>query len=949
MRLLERDAELAVLGRIAMAARHADARFALVRGPAGIGRSALLRAAARTAPGVRVLWASGTAASADEQFGVARALLGPSLATASAQQRRALLDDAAAPALAALELADRPGWAGPSAHPPDGEPPLAVAHGLYWFAANLSAGAPLLMVVDDAHLADRASLRWLTLTCRRLSGLRIALLLAARSGESATDPAALTEIEAQDGCEVIRPRPLSVAAVRVLLVGSGIRVHGAGAGESGGEPLTAPDVALAARVHAGARGNPGLVHAVLHAIAGPHATLTAALDRADRAAAEARALVGLDALSRQPPSVRAVAEALAVLGDAATPARSAALAGVAASQLAVTLDRLAELGIADGEPALIPERTRAGVLAEMTPQRRAASHAEAATLLHADGTPPEQIAPHLVAAGGLTHPWVSETLRAAAEGCLARGAAEEATAYLRQALACPAPKPDLPGLLARLGAAEVTVAANAAARHLGHALELTASVRERAEITSTLCDALVRDGRSEEAAALLDRMIAEVEPADRELGLLLEAQRLVFCLEEAPDLVDWNRPELVRALTGATAGERAVLSMLALLSATRGGSAQATLALARRGLSERIPDRMPLKSYLGASSALLAVDRPDEAEQWLTIAMSAARAREANITFALLAAWRARARLRQAKLADAVADAEQALGLLRPEHWHRMTLLPIASLVDALTERGDYAEAAKVAGIEVAEGAEKVWQRVYFLSARGRMRAAAGDPRGGLEDLLAAGRHMLAWGRDNPAVCAWRSDVALVDAALGNREHALRMAEEELALARSWGTPRTLAYALRATGLAAGGQAGLDLLEQAARTLAGGPDVLLLAHVHADLGAARHAGGDKQGARAALRRSLEVAQRAGAQPLATRAQRLLIATGARPRRPAHVGVEALTDSERRVAVLASQGRTNREIADTLFVRQRTIEIHLTSAYRKLGISSRSQLPTALRG
>jgi DNA-binding NarL/FixJ family response regulator len=71
-------------------------------------------------------------------------------------------------------------------------------------------------------------------------------------------------------------------------------------------------------------------------------------------------------------------------------------------------------------------------------------------------------------------------------------------------------------------------------------------------------------------------------------------------------------------------------------------------------------------------------------------------------------------------------------------------------------------------------------------------------------------------------------------------------------------------------------------------------------------------------------------------------------TGARPRRIALRGVESLTPSERRVAEMASKGPTNREIAQALFVTPRTVELHLTNTFRKLEISSRSQLAAALR-
>ena len=100
-------------------------------------------------------------------------------------------------------------------------------------------------------------------------------------------------------------------------------------------------------------------------------------------------------------------------------------------------------------------------------------------------------------------------------------------------------------------------------------------------------------------------------------------------------------------------------------------------------------------------------------------------------------------------------------------------------------------------------------------------------------------------------------------------------------------------------------------------------------------------------AREHLRQAVELATICGATPLAARAEKELLATGARPRRVALSGVASLTPSERRVAEMAAQGPTNREIAQALFVTQRTVEVHLTSIYRKLGISSRSQLAAAL--
>jgi DNA-binding NarL/FixJ family response regulator len=90
-----------------------------------------------------------------------------------------------------------------------------------------------------------------------------------------------------------------------------------------------------------------------------------------------------------------------------------------------------------------------------------------------------------------------------------------------------------------------------------------------------------------------------------------------------------------------------------------------------------------------------------------------------------------------------------------------------------------------------------------------------------------------------------------------------------------------------------------------------------------------------------------MARSCGARTLAERAHEELTATGARPRKIVRAGVDALTSSELRVARMAAEGLTNKEIAQALFVTVRTVEAHLHHAYQKLGISSRSQLGAAL--
>jgi DNA-binding CsgD family transcriptional regulator len=213
--------------------------------------------------------------------------------------------------------------------------------------------------------------------------------------------------------------------------------------------------------------------------------------------------------------------------------------------------------------------------------------------------------------------------------------------------------------------------------------------------------------------------------------------------------------------------------------------------------------------------------------------------------------------------------------------------------------------------------------------------------------MLQAGRLFEEVGSWNPAFIAWRSPAALALLQLGRGDEGGPLVEEELELARTWGAPRALGAALRAAGLIEGGERGLALLEEAVEVLSESPAKLEHAKARTELGAALRRANRRSEAREQLRQGLELATICGAVSLAERAETELLATGARPRRIALSGVESLTPSERRVAEMAAEGPTNREIAQALFVTQRTVEVHLTSIYRKLAISSRSQLAAAL--
>jgi DNA-binding CsgD family transcriptional regulator len=156
-----------------------------------------------------------------------------------------------------------------------------------------------------------------------------------------------------------------------------------------------------------------------------------------------------------------------------------------------------------------------------------------------------------------------------------------------------------------------------------------------------------------------------------------------------------------------------------------------------------------------------------------------------------------------------------------------------------------------------------------------------------------------------------------------------------------------IGISLRALGLVEAGRTGEQLLRQAADVLADSPARLEHARALIDLGALLRRGNSRSEARKLLRQAVELAHRCGATALVTRGNEELAATGAHPRTILLSGLDALTASERRVAQMAADDLSNKEIAQALFVTVKTVEQHLGRVYRKLEISSRRDLAAAL--
>jgi DNA-binding CsgD family transcriptional regulator len=542
-------------------------------------------------------------------------------------------------------------------------------------------------------------------------------------------------------------------------------------------------------------------------------------------------------------------------------------------------------------------------------------------------------------------------LRQAAQQALAQGAADSAASYLRRALQEPPEPAERAEVLYELGSAERLLHAPTAVEHLGDALALSGDRQRRGQVALALGQTMFFSGQGRQAVDVLGKAIAELDDQDVDLRHQLEAALLNVAVEDPTlyPLAASRLKGLQRRLPDLSVGGRALVAILAYQQARAGTgpgrghrpgrtSDRWQAAQRRRGrhdvrlCRQRARPRRPVRrGHRDLRAGARRRPRPQ-----LAVHLRPGLAARGHAAYL------------RGSLAEAEADARQALEAAQT---HGLAIGPpyaTAKLAEALMARGDLHGAASTLdllglGAEVPDTGHLHW----FLHSRARLRILQGLVREGLADLLELGRRFQALGGHNPAIIPWRSEAALGLLQLGDRQEGRRLAAEEVELARRWGAPRALGKALRAAGLVEGGATGLALLREATAVLADSPALLERAWTLTDFGAALRRANRRAEARAPLREGLALAHRCGAAPLEQRAHDELVAAGSRPRRVALSGVESLTPSEQRIAAMAAQAMTNRDIAQALFVTPKTVEMHLNNIFRKLSISSRTQLPQAL--
>src|SRR5689334_18309634 len=884
--ILERDAELAALAAAIAAAEAGHGTLALVEGPAGIGKTTLLRAACR-GPGPqspRVLTAGGLALEQGFPYGIVRQLLDP------VRGEDGLMDGAAALAARVFDWAE--------AGPVEDDVRYAAMHGLYWLVANLAARQPLVLAVDDAHWADAPSLRWLAHLAARVEHLPVALLLAVRDGPD--EPELLGELRAAG--TRIRLGPLGPDATAAL-----VRRR---LGAVPGDGVSGADAQLGRDWHASTGGNPFLLDALA----------TALRDGDEKAEPIAQAV--LRRIGPEGPEAGRLTRALAVLGGPAPLRQAAALAGLDLPAAARLADRLRAADVL--APGSVLEFAhpivRTAVYESIPPGERALAHAEAARLLERDGAQAERLALHLLRSEPGADPRVAALLRAAAAAATGRGDPGAAAACLRRALDEPPPAADRPGLLLELGIALARERSPAAVPVLREAVELAGP--DAALLAARVLGIWAYHA---EAAAICRNALAGAVPDDLADSLQAELfQNAMISAETVAESVTLPRR------TGRSA---AWVINDALLAATSADGGAITLP----ALDRISPDSM------GAVYALLVLIWTGEFEvagRICDTVLADARRRGSMSMVAHASCLHSMISRRLGRLEEAADAARLALDFKLATSPPLAVAWAAALGVEALTRLGRLDEADAMAGVAAGREPPEGWiHTLSFRQARGALRVAQHRPDDALADLLAAGEGWQALGVTNPAVASWRTAAVAAYRALGQPDQAAALAAEQLALARKAAHSMTLGVALRVHG---------DLAE-AIGVLEASPARYELALALADHGASLRRSGQRTQAREPLLRALDLAERTGAAGLAAEVKRELLAAGARPRRAALTGPDALTAGERRVAALAAGGASNRQIAEHLFVTQATVETHLPHAFRKLNIASRAELPATLNG
>jgi DNA-binding CsgD family transcriptional regulator len=828
------------------------------------------------------------------------------------------------------------------------DPGLLASH-FHRLVLSLRQTAPVLLAIDDADRSDPETLDALQYLVRRLEHQQIWLVVSARPLHPGTGLRPIDGLLTEPDTRQFVLDPLQPESVERILAGFFEEQ---------------PDPEFVAACAEATGGSPFLLKALLPALLRAEVTPTGdAAGSIEQVRSPKITQFVLGRMAGLPDGGTELLSACAVLGGDADPSVTRQLAGIEPGPAEWITDAAEQLELLQaGRPLRFSTPLIRWAVYHAIPRaRRSGLHAAAADLLEAHGADTATVARHLLAAEPTGAPGDADRLHRIGRLALDRGDDALALRCLERALSDTAPADRSGRLYLDLATAEAGQLAGGgslALDHLQRAVELGGS--DGASVVRVgvgLLSRLAGDPSLRHRALALLQGLRSLDGLDRDVKMELELALIpstdepdqrIGCLDRLSGLLDEPGDDG----TAVARLARSAVTLQQVLSSPGLDADRLATELMEIVDVDQLVSADPVAGWVQTTAllGLLGADRFETVDQLLAAAATRDRPEDhspelggrVSALSALSLSWQ-----------GSLVAADEAC----TRQYERQgsppgggTVAPVTGHIDVLVQQGRIDDAQRLADSRDAGRIEPTALWALSQIELGRLLVAQGAAGGALALFESAGDTATRAELVGPAIVPWRADAALALADQGRWEEAGRLAEENLALARRFGAPRTTGLALRAAAAATPDLAlRRTLLTEAAEVLESSDARLERAQALVALGTTLIELDRKEDARGALRQGASLASLCGAHQLLEVAGDRLRAAGARPRRLGLVGPESLTPAELRVVLMAADGLTNQRIADELFVTLKTVEGHLAKAYRKLGVDGRPELAGALAG
>ena len=641
-----------------------------------------------------------------------------------------------------------------------------------------------------------------------------------------------------------------------------------------------------------------------------------------------------------------IARGIAVLGSADDPHLVSRLIKLDAATGRRSIDLLSDTGVLNGN--LFSHRlAHAAILADIPASEHLEIRSRAAELLYDDSAPASTIAEQLLAVGPVPHSWAVPILREAARQAQAGNDLSRTIACLKLAHDCCAEEATRYEILAQITHLRWLQEPGCSSRFLTLKGPMQAGkVRSYSVLASAT--ALLWNLQHDDALEMIGYLDGNPE-VDEDLHI---TQLLMSSIypgvyarlgrsrgADAPDL-SAPGPQHSRSPHLRLAN--------ALLAVLRNAGDSHTIAQVEQILQDEGLAEGPLGCAAPALLSLIYAERLESANAWCERLMIRATQNQTPATRLMLLGFRSMIAFRQGDLGVAAEFASDALSQF-PDGGLNVSLgHAVAALAEASTAMGDYETVEECFARPVPRSLFQTIAGLHYLYARGRYHLACQRAHAAHADFVACGELMSGWDMDLPAMVPWRLGAAEALVSLDETEQAAVLVEEQLRQTQQ-DPGRVYGMALRVLAQVQPLAERPAILERAFEVLQLSGSYYEAACALADLSRVIP---DKAQARITVRRAWRIARNCNAEKLCQELMPKHPTSRAAAPGPATAGDDdapfaQLSQSERRVAVLASQGYTNREIGDRLFLTISTVEQHLTRIYRKMNIRNRDELPTRL--